>query len=265
MNHDREGCLEWMRPEQIQACRERADVVLLPLGTLEWHGVQNPIGVDGIKSHSICQRAVKKLGGGAVSPPLMLGVPRDSFDVARLPEAEDKVAAALGTDTARLRGFAQHGGMDIQEQWLFYQRLLRMTLEQLAGFGFRSIYICSGHSPLVHWVRPVAITFARASRMAGSPVTVDFGGEFEAAGLDGDHGGLWETSLMMAADPACVDLDQLRDRPAYLGVASGKDAVDATIEQGQAWAEQCADAIAGEARWLVDHHPEQPPRHRHRR
>lgn len=259
---------ERMRPHQVRACRQRADVAFLPLGALEWHGVQAPLGTDALKSHHVCCEAARLLGGGAVFPPLVWGLPRDSFYVGTASSVgiiTDQAAAALGTEPARVVGFAAHGGMDVQEQWLFYQRLVRMSLEQIAGFGFRSIYICTGHNPLIHWARPVAITFARASTMANQPVNIDFGGEFDAAGLRGDHGGKWETSLMMAVDTAMVDLAEIERHPEYRGVGAGLDAVQSTREQGLAWVRACADAIATEARWLVDHHPQQPPRHGHGR
>lgn len=256
---------ERMRPHEVRECRQRADVAFLPLGSLEWHGLHNPLGTDGLKVHHVCCVAARLLGGGAVFPPLCHGLPRDSFDTTLSPQLIERVARALGTEAQRVRGFGPHGGMDIQEQWLFYQRLLRMTLERMAGFGFRSIYICSGHNPLVHWARPVAIAFARATRMAGQPVSVDWGGEGDAAGLNGDHGGRWETSHMMAAVPGCVDLTELERNPEYKGVGSGADAVESTREQGEAWVQTCAAAIATEARWLIDHYPDLPPRHRHTR
>jgi hypothetical protein len=31
------------------------------------------------------------------------------------------------------------------------------------------------------------------------------------------------------------------------------------------WLESCARAMAAEARWLVEHFPQQPPRHKHKR
>lgn len=255
---------ERMRPGQIRTCRELADIAFLPLGALEWHGLQAPVGTDGLKSHDICCRAARRLGGGAVFPPVYHGLPGDSFfmGITDPPDGE-KIAAVYGTETERFFGFGRHGGMDVQEQWLAYQRLLRMSLETIARFGFRSIYICSGHNPLVHWAKPVAVAFARASSMAGQAVTVDVGGEFDAAGLDGDHGGKWETSLMQAMVPETVDLAELDRHPELCGRAHGADAVDATAEQGEAWAEACAEAIAAEARWLVENYPQLPKRHGH--
>ena len=188
MGEDTEVRFEWMRPHQVRECRQKADVAFLPLGSLEWHGIQNPLGTDALKAHHICCAAARKLGGGAVFPPLIWGLPKDSFYTGIADGVIDKAAEAFGTEVERVRGFAEHGGLDLQEQWLSYQRLVRMCLEQIAAFGFRSIYICSGHNPLVHWAKPVAITFARASRMAGQLVTLDWGGEYDAEDLCGDPG-----------------------------------------------------------------------------
>lgn len=259
---------EYLCPEQVKIRREQADVAFLPLGSLEWHGIQNPLGTDALKAHFICCLAARKLGGGVVFPALLWGVPRDSFYVgtaSSLGPVAEPMAAVLGTDAERIMGFCRHGGMDAQEQWLFFQRLVRMALEQVAAFGFRSVYICSGHNPLLHWARPVAVAFARASSMAEQPVTVNCGNEYDAAGLQGDHGGKWETSLMLAASPEHVDADTLARRPELRGVGAGADAVEANQAQGHAWADTCAAAIAAEARWLVDHYPELPPQHTHGR
>lgn len=257
-------CIEKMRPVQVAACRRRADVALLPLGAIEWHGVHNPLGVDAIKAHQICCESARKLGGGAVFPALVWGVPMGSFFANRVSsfgDLSEQVARGLETQPERVRGFAEHGGMDIQEQWLFYQRLLRMSLEQIASYGFKSIYIVCGHNPLIFWARPVAIAFARAAQMAGQPVNVDCGGEYDAAGLKfGDHGGKWETSITMAIEPQSVDLDELRNREEFRSVGCGEDALESTAEQGKEWIETCATAIARDARWLVDHHPDLPER-----
>jgi hypothetical protein len=241
--------------------------------------VHNAFGVDPVKMHGICCLAARKLGGGAVFPPLTHGIPRDSFivcgGVPRSPLASaeangplgpavhlEVAAGVLGTSPEVVHGFSRHGGMDVQEQWIFYQRLLRMSLETIAGFGFRSIYLCSGHSPLVHWSRPVALAFTRATIMAGRAVTTDWGGEGDAAGLKADHGGRWETSLMMALAPGTVDLGE--DEGAR-GVGCNPNYVESTPEKGANWAEACAEGIAREARWLVEHYPSLPPRHQHLR
>ena len=91
-------CFDRMRPEQVKACRERADIAFLPLGSLEWHGVHNPLGTDSLKSHHICCLAAGLLGGGAVFPPVIWGLPRDSFYVGKSSPADEKIPLALGTE-----------------------------------------------------------------------------------------------------------------------------------------------------------------------
>jgi creatinine amidohydrolase len=39
----------------------------IPLGTLEWHGLHNVMGVDGLQSDGIFTRAAKRFGGNCVS------------------------------------------------------------------------------------------------------------------------------------------------------------------------------------------------------
>jgi creatinine amidohydrolase/Fe(II)-dependent formamide hydrolase-like protein len=259
----RDVMFERMRPGRIAARRRVADVALLPVGNLEWHSAQNPVGLDSIKTHNVCCRAVRKMGGGAVLPTLLWGVPRDSFNVG-IEGGGKGIAAILETEPSRWKGFASHGGMDVQSQWLFYQQLLRMVLEHTAGWGFRSIFICSGHGPFVHWIEPVAVAFSRASKMARAPVTTDWGNCFEPAGLVGDHAGKGETSAMMAIDEDLVDLKEVPQAPG-IEKGSNADASAASAAYGEEWLDACATAVAAEAKWLSDNYPAMPARHSHHR
>ena len=40
--------IERLRPIEIRKRREELSVAYLPLGTLEWHGLHNPLGADGL-------------------------------------------------------------------------------------------------------------------------------------------------------------------------------------------------------------------------
>jgi len=256
---------EYLRPFQIRARREKADIAMLPLGTLEWHGYQNPVGLDSLKAHHICCEVVRQLdGGGVVFPTVTWGVPRDSFHVdTSMAERTDKLAIAYGTDGQTLRASGSHGGVDRQEQWLSYQRLLRTCMEQVAAFGFRSIYLLAGHYPLVHFARPACLAFTRSTQMEGCVVTTDWGRENDALDMGGDHGGKWETSLMMAAAEQTVDLGELEANPEGVGLGCGANAVESTLEQGREWTNQCVDAITEEVRWMIDNYPAVPKRHAH--
>lgn len=64
---------EKLRPGEVKLLRERCPVVYIPVGSLEWHGVQNPLGTDGLKAHAICCEAALRYGG-VVLPTLFLGI-----------------------------------------------------------------------------------------------------------------------------------------------------------------------------------------------
>ena len=177
----------------------------------------------------------------------------------------EKIATAYNIEKSIVEGYALHGGLDVQEQWLHYQRLLRMSLEQIAAFGFRSIYLLTGHAPLIHFVRPVAVAFTRATRMSGRIVTTSWATEADLVPHEGDHAGRWETSLLMAVDVACVDLEELVFRPEYKGVGAGKNAVESTAELGGQWLEECGAALAEEAQRQVVEYPAPPLCHSHTR
>ena len=41
-------CYELLRPEQITSLREAAAIAYVPAGSLERHGLQNPLGTDAL-------------------------------------------------------------------------------------------------------------------------------------------------------------------------------------------------------------------------
>jgi len=258
---------EYLRPAQLRARREKADVALLPVGTYEWHGPQNPVGLDSAKAHHLACEVAKRLdGGGVVFSPLHYGVPRSSFHMDIMSDdVMAKVAAAYGTTPETVAGFEPATPADIHRHWQLYQDIIRAALEQIAGFGFKCIYIVIGHYPLTHFIRPVAVTFSRATKMAGRPIVVDWGRENDGLSFGGDHGGKWETSLMMAADPDSVDLDELKRQPEYVGVGAGANAVESDLDTGRDWMGQCADNMAAEVRKLIQNYPQVPIRHSHSR
>ncbi|MDX9755455.1 MAG: hypothetical protein RBU29_15940, partial [bacterium] len=50
----REVRLEYLKPHQIEAAMNACPVLFQPLGTIEWHGLQNVVGVDALKAHHLC-------------------------------------------------------------------------------------------------------------------------------------------------------------------------------------------------------------------
>ena len=54
---------EEMLPHEVVAARKANPIAYLPIGTVEWHGLQNALGLAPLKARSLCERAAAQ--GGA--------------------------------------------------------------------------------------------------------------------------------------------------------------------------------------------------------
>lgn len=213
----REVRLEFLRPREIEKARDACATIFQPLGTIEWHGVHNVVGVDAVKAHGLCVRAAQK-GGGVVSPTLYGGV----------------------------------GGMNEPHTFIMdpendvFSRLLRPWLEQLcremARDGFKAILILTGHYGAAQQI-VVRETAVRMSRALGIPVlgTPEYWLALDE-GYMGDHAAWGETSLMMHLFPDTVDLSRLGDPP-YQGVG-GRDPKESSAADGRRLTEAIVSRLA---------------------
>ena len=217
----REVRLELLHPKELEEARAACATVFQPLGTIEWHGVHNVLGLDAVKAHALCVRAAQK-GGGVVSPPLFGGVGGLSEPHTFIMDPEDDV----------------------------FSKLLRPWLEQLcremARDGFRAIIILTGHYGAAQQI-VVRETAVRMSRALGIPVlgTPEYWLALDA-GYTGDHAAWGETSLMMHLFPEAVDLSRL-GKPPYQGV-SGRDPKESSAEDGRKITETIVSRLAALAR-----------------
>jgi creatinine amidohydrolase len=46
-----------LRPREMTERRNARPVVYIPLGTLEWHGLHNPLGADGLQAEELALHA----------------------------------------------------------------------------------------------------------------------------------------------------------------------------------------------------------------
>ncbi len=202
----REVRLEFLRPREIEEAQAACATIFQPLGTIEWHGVHNVVGVDAVKAHALCIRAAQK-GGGVVSPALYGGVGGLSEPHTFIMDAENSV----------------------------FSQLLRPWLEQLcremARDGFRAIIILTGHYGAAQQI-VVRETAVRMSRALAIPVlgTPEYWLALDV-GYTGDHAAWGETSLMMHLFPDTVDLSRLGDPP-YQGVG-GRDPKESSSADGR--------------------------------
>jgi creatinine amidohydrolase len=215
-----------MLPYEMEAAMQECPTAFVPLGTLEWHGFQSALGLDALKAHALCVRAARK-GGGVVLPPLFGGV----------------------------GGVDQPYTVVMEPEPTFHSRLLEPWLSVLCGelkrIGFRAIIMLTGHYGASQQMTVRETAVREAQRLAvpilGTP-------EYWLAmdhGYLGDHGGPFETSLLMALIPQLVDLSQLEGDPPYQGV-TGNPRDDSSAERGEALSEVMADRLSRLARRMPE-------------
>jgi creatinine amidohydrolase len=184
---------ELLRPSQVKALRERFPIVYIPVGSLEWHGMQNPLGTDGLKTHTICCEAALRYGG-VVLPTLFLGIlgqgrgwgPEGwsgytitSQDQDSLEDIIYRTAKGLVADDYKvLVGVTGH---DVEKQ---RDALYAGIQRACQGTEARGFAVCEGEN----WQ----------------------GGQVMSYSMD--HAGAWETSVMQYAYAESVNMVELQDQ-----------------------------------------------------
>ena len=238
--------LEYLRPGEILAEKERFSVVYLPIGPLEWHGPAMPYGTDPLMAQEIA-RAAARITGGVVMPTLFVGTER---------ERPAYILEAKGfEDPENLYVW----GMDVPKNPMksFYARedmfaiIVREHLRLLVQQGYKLIVIVNGHGA---WgqkgtLERLAVEFSNETPSKVVVSMPDVLEEGETA--DFGHGTLLETAILRGLYVEHVDLDALPPRDVPLkytdyGIADdmvfeGKrtpgdcvqfDPRDATVEMG---------------------------------
>ena len=213
---------ERMLPAEFRAAVEGLPVVFLPLGTVEWHGEHNALGLDALKAHELCVRAAVRAQGGVVHPPLYGGM-----------GGLDKPATVV-----------------IEGEYAWDNLLLRPWLERLCSEfhrqGFRAIVMLTGHYGHNQQI-VVRETAARMTERLQIPVlgTPEYWLAHDAGYL-GDHAGVGETSLLMHLHPELVAMDRIRSDPDY----GQTDAIahGASPELGRCYAELIIERLTQLAR-----------------
>jgi len=260
---------EEMFPWELARALAEAPIAYLPLGTLEWHGEHNAVGLDALKAHAVCVQAAQ-LSGGVVVPPLYW---------------------ATDTREELEHGHYLTGGVEHGERyhvpgnmfWLrpdTYCQLLLDIYEAMRRRGFRAIVVLAGH-----WSRG-SLPTVRASGeqfVAHHPEIQWLCLSDQELGVDlnypHEHAAGGETSLLMAIRPELVDLgktfetdgclkDYYAEQPEHLqrrqqtqhkyigvlvGVAdeSNDPELTASAERGQRLLNAIAERLARRAKALL--------------
>lgn len=205
--------LEYLMPREIEEAMKVCATLFVPIGTIEWHGVHNVVGLDAVKAHELCIRAAQQ-GGGLVHPPI----------------------------------FGAVGGLDEPHTFVFdpedsvESRYFRPWIEKLcleaARNKFRAVIMLTGHYGAAQQI-VVRETAVRMTKALGIPVlgTPEYFLALDV-GYTGDHAAFFETSIMMHLFPDKVDVSRL-DKEPYQGVHGRDPKKYATPEKGK----ELCDAI----------------------
>lgn len=227
-----------LRPQQIVERRTACPVAYIPIGTLEWHGVHNPLGADTLQAEGLALRCAER-GGGLVFPPLYFGESRTDM----------LVECAAGWDGPLIAEQMQlpfsnfdekHQPFSASEQVLNYHKLLFHILAEAQTLGFSVGVLVAGHYPLIDHARAAVLQFHQwaLSRWGAEAMLawacVDYLLVRDRYRDSGDHGGKWETSHVMALHPETVDLARLPPKgEKVIGVGSAHDPRESTAEFGR--------------------------------
>jgi len=182
---DTEVRLERMRPAQLDAAMRRRPAIYVPFGSIEWHGRQNPVGLDATKAHEQLVGLAARIGG-VVHPPVFFssGGGHGGFP------------HSFMYDAAPMRALAA--------------RMLQRFEEK----GFQTAILLSGHYPnKKEYLAPALDDYRRR----GGAMRVLAIVENEPPGLSGDHAAKWETSYQLYLHPETVDMNELAGEPRDLG------------------------------------------------
>ena len=243
-----------LRPEQIVARRKEFPAAYIPIGTLEWHGVQNPVGADTLQAEGIAIRCAQE-GGGLVFPPLYYGETRVESLMESTSRDRELIAEKMELPA---RNFTpEFMPFSASEQATNYQRLLMHILCEVESLGFTVGVLVAGHYPLIDHAMAVVMQFnqRRLQKFDGmlAWAFVDYLLVEDAYPTTGDHAGGWETSHMLALNPETVDLSLLPPKgEPIVGTMWHIDPHDSTAEFGRETIEKTVDVVVREVRDRIE-------------
>jgi creatinine amidohydrolase len=197
--------------ELFPADLDESRALLVPVGTIEWHGHHLPLGLDLLKAQALAEAAAERCGA-VVAPPTWLAAGGVPFP-----------------HTLKLPG-------------ALIEPLLSEAVVQLADDGFRAVALVNGHYGLEN---TLVTKRAAADAMRRTDATVLAVADYELLideGARGDHAGEWETALLLAVRPDLVRLHE-----DLVGVI-GADPRAATEEQGRNGLAVAGDRLADAVR-----------------
>ncbi|HLY62664.1 MAG TPA: creatininase family protein [Terriglobia bacterium] len=179
--------LERLFPNEITERIARTPILVIPLGTIEWHSHHLPLGLDGLVAAAVSEKIAER--ADAVLAPVSYwavgGIP--------FPYTLNLSASIV-------------------------EPVLEAVFEQYAAMGFRVIVAFTGHFGLE---QTISVKRAALAVMRKSDVAILAVAEYDFTtdiGYTGDHAGVGETSLLWAADSTLVRLESVPSTSPLEGV-----------------------------------------------
>jgi creatinine amidohydrolase len=250
LNTEPEVRYAMLRPAQVVARRRECPVAYIPIGTLEWHGVHNPLGADTLQAEGLALLCARK-GGGLVFPPLYYGESRSEALMEAVAVDREQIACAMELPPESF--LPERQPFSATEQALNYQRLLLHILAEVETLGFEVGVLVAGHYPLIDHARAATLLhnqrhFSHRSGLLAW-ACVDYLLLRDRYPEAGDHAAGWETSHLLALHPHTVDLGLLPPRGQPLvGVGGRMPPQEASAAFGQRTLEEAAEVVVGEVR-----------------
>ncbi len=189
---------EELTPKEFQTRLAEAPIAYLLLGTLEWHGEHLPLGSDGIQAQGFFEQLAARVGG-IVLPMLFIGP-----DTHRTEKGSDfygmDFEGTNGPDPIQLTGIAY---------WVSehdFKVIVSSILKQLKRAGFR-IVMAHGHGPSTEVF--IRNRLAWEKEYGLETYTCWYENDADGLGIQTDHAGANETSLVMALRPELVRMENL--------------------------------------------------------
>ena len=226
-----------LRPGELLARQAAFPVAFLPVGTLEWHGRQNPIGCDTIKAERLCEETARNIGG-VLMPSLYLSM-----------DAYRDVGHGYGPGMDAEAGFLLPGSFYAIETELF-QRYLRNACENYLARGFEMVLIVSGHNPTIQQNTIDEVCYAMKSPEGAEPVifTMEYAVlPWEHPLCRPDHAAAYETSMMRYHVGDRVDMTANQGQEIESLAINGDYFGDATAELGKACFEAQVEGLSAMA------------------
>jgi creatinine amidohydrolase len=199
-NELRTVCMEWLRPAEIAAERQRCPLVYLPIGPLEWHGLHLPYGTDALNAGAVARKAALRTGG-VVLPTLFCGTERE--------RPPDKLKSLGFDENAYVVGMDFPGNLlpSLYFPEEIFALIVRAYLDLLLKMDYKLVVLVNGHG-----ARNQVEALKRLCREYNALGKARVLSEFAFPGPDSTivgHADAYETSIILALNAESVDISQL--------------------------------------------------------